>query len=256
MFVLPTAPKFELAVPKTVNAEKLPQYALAIRARRARLGLSGDELADRTFDLAGGKDGTGANAISQRTISALETGKLHPGNLSAYRLGYLLHALEWTPPEFEEETGVSIQGITDHVHVELSQPNISAVTKRINVYDMVTAGSGEDGGRVIEVIDIPLTWQGEYVGYQISGNSMGALMDGATVIVKSQSYAEAGQLVVCYVPELGMVLKRYVGVLPGNYHLLQSQHPNHKPIWTKELSIKGVVKEVRLAVDTAFPRFL
>lgn len=81
-----------------------PAYAQALQARRRERGLTQVQLSELTHRLH--KPG----GMSQRVISHLEAGKIHPLDLSAVRwLTYLL-ALEWSQKEFSSMTGVVLPG--------------------------------------------------------------------------------------------------------------------------------------------------
>lgn len=91
---------------KVVRPEFLPS-AKALRLRRAALGLSQDALAERT---QAGKEEGDETTVSQRTVSDVERAYTGVTNLSAGRVFSLIAALEWTPREFTEATGLDIPG--------------------------------------------------------------------------------------------------------------------------------------------------
>lgn len=67
----------------------------ALRARRALLGISQQEVIEKT-----------AGVINHKLLSRLENDHAHPNRLRLAKYRALLEALEWTPTEFEEATGV------------------------------------------------------------------------------------------------------------------------------------------------------
>ena len=99
---------------------------------------------------------------------------------------------------------------------------------------------------MIEVIDIPDTWRGEHVAYEVSGDSMAPdIEDGDRVVVKLQDYASPGNEIVCFVPDHGMLVKFLDRTAPAGEYVLTSYNPEYRPIWTNEITIYGVVVEVR-----------
>lgn len=145
--------------------------------------------------------------------------------------------------------GMPLDEFVDYVdgRSELSPASETLVHgKRVPVYDLVSAGDGLDGGVLIDHVEIPSTWQGEYVGYEVDGDSMApSVKPKDVVIVKRTPDVQPGQLVVAYVPEHGMVLKRYAHNEPDGLIVLTSDNPACGPIFTRELAPVGVVVEVR-----------
>lgn len=158
----------------------------------------------------------------------------------------ILEALGWDVRTLNRETGLSIPISPEELNeVELSPENFTG-RREIVVYDLLSAGPGGDGGTVIEVIDIPDTWRGEHAAYEVSGNSMSPdIEDGDRVVVKLQDYASPGNEIVCYVPDHGMLVKYLERTTTDGQYVLTSYNPEYRPIWTTEITIYGVVVEVR-----------
>lgn len=74
-----------------------PSWGQAIKARRQALGLTQEDIEAVTQD-----------AISQKTVSDLEVGRVHPLKLGAEKFLALLSALRWTPEEFAQATGLEV----------------------------------------------------------------------------------------------------------------------------------------------------
>lgn len=74
-----------------------PSWGQAIKARRQALGLTQEDIEAITQD-----------AISQKTVSDLEVGRVHPLKLGAEKFLALLSALRWTPEEFAQATGLDV----------------------------------------------------------------------------------------------------------------------------------------------------
>jgi SOS-response transcriptional repressor LexA len=100
---------------------------------------------------------------------------------------------------------------------------------------------------VIDVVDIPVAWEGHYAAYQVTGDSMAPdIPDGARVVVRVQDYASPGNEIVVWVPDHGMLVKRLERITPDGELVLTSYNPEFKPIWARDVRIYGVVVEVRL----------
>ncbi|WP_169311948.1 helix-turn-helix domain-containing protein [Deinococcus maricopensis] len=78
----------------------IPHWASVLRARRTALGLAQDELAARS-----------AGLLSQGTVSNLEVGKVHLGDLALTRAAALARALDWTLTDLQTHTGLDL-GVT------------------------------------------------------------------------------------------------------------------------------------------------
>lgn len=221
-----------------------PAWGRKIAARRTELGLS----------LAAVEDATDGVVYSQ-LLYRLENGRMNPDNVKAHQLEALLRVLEWTLADWNALPGRPREVQGEHRHapehrdardeVQLD-PAVTVGRRSIEVYDILSAGPGGDGGTVIEVIDIPDTWRGEHAAYEVSGNSMSPdIEDGDRVVVKLQDYASPGNEIVCYVPDHGMLVKYLERTTSDGQYVLTSYNPEYRPIWTTEITIYGVVVEVR-----------
>lgn len=76
---------------------KVPSWALELKARRTRLGLTQEELLGRIGDV-----------MSQAYLSDIERGKVELQNISINKITALARALEWTLYDLQETTGVDI----------------------------------------------------------------------------------------------------------------------------------------------------
>lgn len=66
------------------------------------------------------------------------------------------------------------------------------------------------------------------------------------MIVRVQDYASAGNEVVCYSPDHGMLVKLLSRIESDGTFVLTSYNEAFDPIWTQDLTIMGVVREVRI----------
>lgn len=165
-----------------------------------------------------------------------------PDTLDAF-----LDLMGWGTAELEAATGVLLAVTGDEV--ALVAPDLRSSTRSIPVFDLLSAGPGSDGGTMIAEIDIPESWKGPHAAYVVSGDSMSPLIpDGATIVVKRQEHATPGNVVVAWVPEHGMVVKNLERTTREGLWLLTSVNPAYAPIWAEELTIFGVVREVRTRI--------
>lgn len=121
-------------------------------------------------------------------------------------------------------------------------------TKKINVYGSIPAGypieAIED---IIETIDIPSRWTGDYIALKVKGDSMyPEYLDGDTIIIQIQPDCESGEDCACYVKDYDATFKR---VYKNNGCItLQPLNPKYPPMTYShpgEVSILGKVVELR-----------
>lgn len=192
--------------------------------------------------------------VSYSQLSKLETGARSLASAALDLREGLRNLYRVDVDTWERETGlhVPVSVVADtrpartQGNVQLETPNLRSSTRPIPVYDLISAGPGGDGGTVIETADIPDTWKGEHAGYVVSGDSMApAIPDQARVIVKLQDYATPGNLIVCFAPDHGMLVKKLQRIEQDGTFVLTSFNPAHPAIWAQDVTIVGVVREVR-----------
>lgn len=83
--------------PRTRIPRDIPRWADALRMRRSALGLSQDEVAQRSQE-----------SLAQRTVSALENGTIDLRDLSVGRLLALAKALGWTLYDLQQATRIDL----------------------------------------------------------------------------------------------------------------------------------------------------
>lgn len=201
----------------------------ALKIRRVMLGLSQEALADRTK----GKGET--NALSQRTVSALETQRLHPGDLSALRLGSLIHALEWTPETFETETGIALPGwvIDKNLHEETSIP--------LHVYTIpsYSAGTGPAwdlaDAEMISVYLPELKGRNlkKIVGLFARGDSMTPYLpkNSLAIVYLDPAQVQIGSAVSVWFSNDGVCIKRFWGEDKRGSLILGNDNPAYENVF-------------------------
>lgn len=212
-------------------------HAKALREWRRKRGLKRPEVISELEKLG--------VVMGYSYLAKLESGDR---SLAAASLEYregLRKVYRVTEEQWQAVTGLHVPVKEPRDEVQLDAPGMVG-RRSIYVYDLLSAGPGGDGGTVIEVIDIPDTWRGEHVAYEVSGESMAPdIENGDRVVVKLQDYASPGNEVVCFVPDHGMLVKYLEKTTPDGEYVLTSYNPDYRPIWTSEITIYGVVVEVR-----------
>jgi adenine-specific DNA-methyltransferase len=100
-----------------------------------------------------------------------------------------------------------------------------------------------EGAEVISVLKSQMATSGRHYALRVRGGSMidEGIFDGDTVVVREQPTAENGETVVAVINNEGTLKKIYKE--RGGFRL-QPANPNVKPIFTKELTIKGKVTSI------------
>lgn len=218
-----------------------------IKQRRLELHMSVDEVAAKL-----GKNRATVYRYESNDIENLPTSVLIP----------LARALETTPAELMGWQGKAKQFTVSPGTVEAvrkTTDNIMpeagiAYSRVIPVYSRVAAGIPlEASGEIVDAEEIPvaLAKTGEFFGLKVQGNSMEPkVSDGDTVIVRKQSDAENGDLVVVMVNGSDATLKRLKKLANGI--MLISSNPAYDPIVytadevkTLPVQIVGKVVELR-----------
>lgn len=198
-----------------------------------------------------------ANEVRKRGV------RLSPGYLAKLELGdkgfananlaireAIREVLQISPQEWRDKTGLFVPLAPGEVvpggNVQLLTRDIHAEMRTIPVFDLLSAGPGGDGGTIVEYIDIPETWKGEYAAYQVTGDSMSPhIPDKAKIVVRSQDHSEPGDIIACYAGDHGNVVKVLRGVSEDGTVTLTSLNPNYPPIWAPYVHVFGVVVEIR-----------
>ena len=179
-----------------------------IRTLRKNLGLTQKELADRA-------------GVTGQSVWGWEQGLYEP---KGERLKSLADAL-----------GVSVSDLVGNSYSKIRVPVLGVVPAGIPLEAI------ED---VIDFEDIPATWQGEYFGLKVRGDSMSPkYLDGDTIICKVQPTCDSGQDCVVRVNGFDATLKKVVK--KNGWYELVPINPAYKPLQIQDVTIVGVVVELR-----------
>lgn len=185
--------------------------------------------------------------VYAQLLYRLENGRTPPQNLKSGQVQALLRAIGWGMDRWLEVTGQATQSGSDLGQgTAVVQPHITPHGSReIPVIDMLSAGLGGEGGTIVDHVAIPDEWRGQFAAYRVSGDSMAPhIPDGATIIARKQDHANLRDIVVCYAPEHGTVVKVLSSVLPDDTYVLSSLNPRYAPIVASGVTIFGVVHKI------------
>lgn len=112
--------------------------------------------------------------------------------------------------------------------------------KRVPVYGKVAAGAPIEAiENVLEYVEIPASWSGDYAALLIKGDSMAPkIEDGDIIIVKLQDHAENGDIVVAIVNGADATCKKLIKNIEGI--TLQPLNPAYQPIYFNNDSINDL----------------
>lgn len=140
----------------------------------------------------------------------------------------------------------------NYSNLYLSDKNINFITstqtRKINVLGSIPAGTPIEAIEdVIDTIDIPTSWRGDYIALRVQGDSMyPEYLDGDIIIIQIQPDCDSGDDCACYVNGYDATFKR---VYKNNGSItLQPLNPKYPPkTYTHpgEVSILGKVIELR-----------
>lgn len=125
-------------------------------------------------------------------------------------------------------------------------PTLPGQTVRVPIYGSVAAGQPiEAVENITGYEEIPASWQGEYGALIVHGDSMSPrIQDGDRLIVRKQSDAETGDIVVAMVNGETTVKKL---IKHENGITLQPFNPSYEPMFfTHDVEIWGKVVEFRV----------
>lgn len=174
----------------------------------------------------------------------------------------ILEVLEWTPVQFERETGMTLpQGLPgvpiggvplrsgDDADTTYAEPVELAEQKRLLIYSAAGAGPGEDDGEVVGHIYINVNEPGDVV-YEVNGHSMEPeIPHGSKVFVERDKF-DLGDIVVAYVPDAGgMVVKRLVADKDNHRAILASKNPDYGALIADGAHIVGRVVSYMKKLD-------
>ena len=159
--------------------------------------------------------------LTQKELAELINVK--PSTISMYEVGQ-------REPDFETE-----EALADFFNVDLNTLRGKDSERRgarsIPVYDRVAAGAPlEANDNIIDFEDIPEYWPGEYAAVKVKGDSMlPRIQDGDVIIVRIQSDADSGDVVVALVNGEDATVKKLIKQPSGI--VLQPFNPAYEPMY-------------------------
>lgn len=189
--------------------------------------------------------------IKQSTVSVYER---DPGRLSKHSPDFVtafLREYKFSDDEAQRLTaelflatyGGVLRFVLDSSDT-LTPPTITQGRRNIPVYSHVGAGPGGEDGVVLRYLEIDESEPGD-VAYEVNGHSMEPeIPHGSTVVVKRGSY-QLGDIVVAWVPDEGMVVKRLTVSTPEQRAVLSSENPDYAALIADGATIFGRVVETR-----------
>lgn len=175
-------------------------------------------------------------AFSHSYVSNLESGVSSWSSASLQIIQGFARAFRMDVHELIREVGGRAEVI----------PEPPTGTRTLPVYSWVSGGAGLEGGEVVDQLEVPDTWTGEFQAYRIEGDSMSPrIPDNSTIVVKRTANVRPGQMIVAWVPEVGMLIKHFERITADGTYVLSSFNPAYDPIFTRDMHVYGFVFEVR-----------
>ncbi|WP_168734699.1 LexA family transcriptional regulator [Deinococcus sp. KSM4-11] len=193
------------------NQKPIPDWAEALRVRRVQLGLSQEDLAARTDDL-----------VSQRTVSALETGATPLDKMAIARVVSLANALDWSIRQMQDATGIDLGAAipTEWVQAGSGKQTLTSVADvmRVPVIGMASAGAPVNDEEDERIIGWEYPTADEYRPHmlvlQVDGESMNngdakGMQHGDRLYIDPRELElHEGRIYVVHVHGNGIVVKR------------------------------------------------
>ncbi len=232
-----------MAIPRArANQKPIPDWAEALRERRMKLSLSQEELAAKTEE-----------AVSQRTVSSLETGVTHLDKMAVSRVVSLASALNWSVREMQEATGVDLGAA---IPLGWTQAGMDPQTlvpvhniHRVPVIGLASAGApvaDEQDSRIVGwEYPTPDEYRAHMLCLEVDGESMSkgetdGLHSGDRLYIDTRDMdLQEGKVYVIHVHGNGVVVKR--ARLLGADWWLFSDNSTFKPTKPDEATIIGRV---------------
>lgn len=185
--------------------------------------------------------------IDQSAISYWESGRAFPDTQKQITLANLFQV------SIDYMLGRDVpEGIPPTYYGSTSQPAEKSSTKKINVYAYIQSMETIESSPLVEQIDIPSDWEGEYFGIIMKGDSMSPrYLDGDTVIIKQQNKCEPGQDALIFVGtqqgSLKKVLLDYTGslTLKSINQAYRTSFFSEREVKTLPVKITGIAVELR-----------
>lgn len=154
---------------------------------------------------------------------------LAPSTISMYEVGR-------RQPDFETE-----EMIADFFNIDLNTlrgKDTESSGRTIPIYDRLSAGIPIEAiDNIVDYEEIPAHWVGEYAGFRVKGDSMSPrIIEGDYLIVRKQSDAESGDIVIAFVNGEDATVKKLIK--QENGITLQPFNPAYEPMYFSNEQIK------------------
>lgn len=154
---------------------------------------------------------------------------LAPSTISMYEVGR-------RQPDFETE-----EMIADFFNIDLNTlrgKDTESSGRTIPIYDRLSAGIPIEAiDNIVDYEEIPAHWVGEYAGFRVKGDSMSPrIIEGDYLIVRKQSDAESGDIVIAFVNGEDATVKKLIKQESGI--TLQPFNPAYEPMYFSNEQIK------------------
>lgn len=190
--------------------------------------------------------------IKQATVSSYERDPRRLTNLSPDFVTAFLREYRIPTDEAEDLAAQlflaahegTFRFISEHAGYADHHSEMPAGVRSIPVYSSIGAGPGGQDGIFLRNLELTADEPGD-VAYEVNGNSMEPdIPHGSTVVVKRGVF-DLGDIVVAWVPDEGMVVKRLVVSRPEHRAVLTSSNPNFGALIAEGATIFGKVVEHR-----------
>ena len=204
--------------------------------------------------------------VDQSAVSYWECGRAYPdtqkqimlADLFGVSIDYVLgrDVPKGTPPRAKPDTGEQLVFVQQTVQAPPPPPP-PPPARYIKVYSSLNAYQFASGSaEVVQTLDIPKDWSGEYYGILMRGDSMAPrYLDGDIVIIRRQAVCGNGQDAFVFVGQQEGTLKkvfldfnRSVTLKPNN-QAYRTLYFSEREIAALPLVIGGVAVELRRRID-------
>ena len=166
-----------------------------------------------------------------KLLYRIEHGMKDLRTLNVQQINALLRALEWTPEEFAEATGLELPGVT-------REPKAEDLGMPVEVYTLplIRAGAGppwyQDEAETITLALPELKYpRDKLFVVRIVGDSMSPYLEDGdlAVVYQDPGLAAKGKAVAVWLADDGVVIKRFLGETEDGLLYLGNDNPAYPP---------------------------